>query len=103
MTQDGDGAAEALAREEARLIKIRLLKLMTASLAAQDKEPASVEEARRRHILLRHYVDQLKAVAEIEGSLDTSGKSQGVGTIDLDAARHEIRERLLRIRADGQD
>ncbi|MEM9428134.1 MAG: hypothetical protein AAGA32_01385 [Pseudomonadota bacterium] len=95
-----DRPAALLHGEVRRLIE-RVLTELQHSLTELEGQGESLEEARRRHMMLRHHVKELQAVFEIEGYLDTSGQSESDGSIDLESARNEVRERLLRLRNAG--
>ncbi|MEO1551994.1 MAG: hypothetical protein AAFR93_16455 [Pseudomonadota bacterium] len=88
---------QALTRrlEEARTLYRELTDLMRAQVDAVRKGKS--EEVLK---LTGTHLKQLQTMQELEGRLGILGKD-GTVALDLDAARREIRERLLRLRGRG--
>lgn len=90
----------------ARLAKARavygtIFRALQASLEKLQEEEDTIGDARHRQELFRAHLKQFQSVFEIEGSLDTYGKSADAARLDLDAARAEISQRLAWIRERG--
>lgn len=101
MTQKGNDTEPGLALGRARHVLTDMIKTLQGSMADRPGAAKTDLAARRWIELLGSYQKQLKAVLDLEGSLDTSSTTEGGRAIDLDAARNEIRERLARLRERG--
>ncbi|MHA3916113.1 hypothetical protein [Halovulum sp. GXIMD14793] len=88
------GSAEKLAK--AREVYAWVFKALQTSLKTLEDGTETLGDSKTRDALFRQHVKQLQMVSEIEGSLDEHSNKTGAGSIDLDAARTEIRERLAR-------
>lgn len=98
MDTKGPTGRDGLVLDEARVVVTRLV--ATLKTALQDVQAGRINDTsvRRRIQLLASYQTQLKAVLDLEGYLDTGIEKEHGGSLDLSAARDEIRERLARIR-----
>ncbi|QHQ34548.1 hypothetical protein [Algicella marina] len=101
MTHSGNERESGLLAGRARGVLADIIRTLQATLADLPGGHETDLAARRRVELLSSYQRQLKAVLDLEGSLDTSSQKEAGGAIDLDAARSEIRERLARLRERG--